>query len=84
MSVHLNIPESIAQSIRLPQPEIEKRLRTELALALYAQEILSFGKAAELAEATRYAFAELVADRSLPRHYSEQDLAQDLEYARGQ
>ena len=34
MTFHLDIPESVASSIRLPTPEVEKRLRTELALAL--------------------------------------------------
>ena len=84
MTYHLDIPESIANSIRLPMPEVEPRRRLELALALYAQGILSFGKAAELAELTRFAFADLTGERSIPRHYTEQDLAQDLDFARGQ
>jgi predicted HTH domain antitoxin len=63
-------------------PEVEPRLRTELALALYAQGILSFGKAAELAEMSRYGFAELAGDREISRHYSADDLAQDLAYVR--
>jgi predicted HTH domain antitoxin len=49
MTVHLDIPESIANSLRLPAPEVEARLRSELAVALYAQGILPFGKASELA-----------------------------------
>jgi predicted HTH domain antitoxin len=84
VTFHLNIPESVASSLRLPVPEVEPRLRTELAIALYAQGILPFGKACELAESTRYAFAELVTSRNIPRHYTESDLTPDLEYARGQ
>jgi predicted HTH domain antitoxin len=84
MTFHLDIPESVATSLRLPEPEIESRLLTELALALYAQEILPFGKATELAGVSRFVFADLVASRSIPRHYAESELAQDLEYARGQ
>ena len=84
MTYHLDIPESVANSIRLPEAEVEKRLRTELALALYGQGILSFGKAAELAGKTRYAFADLVGERGVPLHYTEHDLAKDLDYARGQ
>jgi predicted HTH domain antitoxin len=68
MTFHLDIPESIAKSLRLPAPEIEPRLRTELAVALYAQGILPFGKAAELAELSRFAFADLVTQRNIPRH----------------
>ncbi len=84
MTLHLDIPESIATSLLLPVPEIEPRLRTELALALYAQDILSFGKAAELAGISRYHFAELAAERKIPRHYADGELTQDLEYAGGQ
>jgi predicted HTH domain antitoxin len=81
MTVRLDIPDSIADSMRLPQPEVESRLRAELALALYAQEILSFGKAAELAGLSRYAFAELIGVRNISRHYSAEDFDTDREYA---
>ena len=84
MTFRLDIPESIAQSLRLPAPEVLPRLRTELAVALYARGILSFGKASEFAEASRFAFADLVAQRDIPRHYTEVELTQDLEYARRQ
>lgn len=47
--MQLSIPESIIQSIRLPENRIEAELIKELALALYAQDLLSFGKARELA-----------------------------------
>jgi predicted HTH domain antitoxin len=84
MTFHLDIPESIASSLRLPSPEVEPRLRSELAVALYAQHILPFGKASELAGLNRFAFGELITSRDIPRHYSEEELAQDLDYARGQ
>ena len=84
MTLHLDIPESIANSLRLPASEVEPRLRTELAVALYAQGILPFGKAAELAELSRFAFADLITQRNIPRHYTQDDLARDLEYARGE
>jgi predicted HTH domain antitoxin len=45
MTYHVDIPESITSSLRLPMLEMEPRLRTELAIALYAQGILPFGKA---------------------------------------
>jgi len=84
MSLILEIPDSVVQGLHLPEGEAEARLRTELALALYAQRILSFGKAAELARTTRFRFAELVAERGIERHYTDEDLAADLSYARGE
>jgi len=82
MSLRLDIPDSVVQGLRLPEEEIPGRLRTELAIALYAQGALSLGKAAELAEMSRLLFGELVGKRGIPRHYGERDLAEDLAYAR--
>ena len=56
----------------------------ELAVALYGQAILSFGKAAELAGVSRYQFGELVTRRGIPRHYGPDELAEDLAYGRGE
>ncbi|NTU63631.1 MAG: UPF0175 family protein, partial [Chloroflexi bacterium] len=49
MSLQLEIPDSVTQALRLPRAEQQQRLTTELALSLYAQGILSFGKAREMA-----------------------------------
>ena len=84
MALHLDISESVAGSLRLPVQEIEPRLRAELALALYAQCILPFWKASELAAVSRYQLAELLGQRAIARHYADDELAQDLDYARGQ
>ncbi len=84
MTVHLEIPESVAISMRLPLPEIEPRLLAELAVALYAQGILSFGKASELAGSTRYEFGTLTTQRGIARHYTDVESGQDLDYASGQ
>ena len=40
MPLQLDIPDSVANSLRLPATEAEPRLRAELAIALYAQSIL--------------------------------------------
>ena len=81
MTLHLEISESITNSLRLPEPEMEARLRAELAVALYGQGILSFGKASELAGILRHEFAALLGRREIPRHYTERELVQDLECA---
>jgi len=65
---YLDIRESVAKSLKLPAPEIEGRLRAELGIALYALGILSFGKASELAGASRFAFAQSIGQRGIPRH----------------
>jgi predicted HTH domain antitoxin len=73
----------VVRGIQLPASEVEARLRQELAVGLYSQHILSFGKARELAEMSQYEFGDLIGSRGIPRHYTEADLEADLAYARG-
>jgi predicted HTH domain antitoxin len=82
--MELSIPESIIQSIRLPEPRIEGELLKELAIALYTQELLSFGKACELAKLDYREFGKVLGDRNINRHYSEPELDEDLDYAHRQ
>ena len=75
MSIQLQIPDTVAQAIRLPEDRLEHELRVELAVALYAQGLLSFGKARELASTGRYEFGRLLGERGVPRHYGREELA---------
>ena len=84
MTLRLDIPDSVAQSLRLPSGERKQRLKVELALSLYAQGILSFGKARQLAEIDHYEFSQLLGKRQIIRHYEDADLQDDLKYARGE
>ncbi len=82
MSIQLEIPDSIAQAMRLPAVERKRQLLLELAITLYAQGILSFGKARELAGLGKYEFGLLLGRRAIPRHYGEDELRDDVKYAR--
>lgn len=84
MTLILEIPESIVEGMQLPDQEVRPRMRLELAASLYAQSILSFGKAAELSGMDRFHFADALTSRNISRHYTEEELVQDLAYARGQ
>lgn len=84
MEIKIEIPESVSQAMRLPEPRIEHDIRIELALSLYEQEILSFGKARELAGLGKYEFGKLLGERKIIRHYGEEELQQDLKYANSQ
>ncbi|GBC90891.1 hypothetical protein HRbin14_01646 [bacterium HR14] len=79
--LRIEIPEEVSLALRLPPEEAESELRKELALALYARGILPFGKARLLAGVGVREFAEMLAARQIPRHYSEDDLQIDLDYA---
>lgn len=84
MALRLEIPESVARAMRLPLTDQRRQLKAELAVSLYAQSILSFGKACELADMSRTEFGLMLHKRNIARHYDKQDLKDDVAYARGQ
>ena len=45
--VIIEIPEKILRSVKIPPGEINERVKQELAIRLYEQGILTFGKARE-------------------------------------
>lgn len=78
--MNISIPDSIVESIRLPEKRLQSEILKELAIALYSQELLSFGKAKELANMDHYEFSKLIGERDIFRHYSERELKEDLDY----
>jgi len=82
--MQLSIPDSVYEAICLPESRIEQELLQELAIALYAQELLSFGKACELAQMDKYEFGQLLGQRGVRRHYAIEELEHDLSYARSE
>lgn len=81
MSLQLEIPDSVIQAIRLPEERIHQELLIELSISIYRQGILSLGKARELAGMGKYDFSQLLGKRGIPRHYSLEELEDDLTYA---
>jgi len=78
----LAIPEDVVSALRLPPDQIESELRKELALALYQRRVLPVAKAATLAQVSRWDFEELLCQRHIERPYSEEEVAEDLKFAR--
>ena len=84
MSIQLQIPDDIAQAIRLPEDRMQHELLVELAMTLYGRGLLSFGKARELAGMEHCEFGQLSGGRGILRHYGREELEGDLAYARGE
>jgi len=78
MSLILEVPDEIVRAMNVPEAERKHRVEIELACALYAQGVLSIGKAAQLAGLNRFRFGEELAARNIPRHYTAENLRQDL------
>ena len=72
-TVSIEIPREVAQATRMTPEE----LRRELAVHLFEQGVLSFGKARELAGMTVWTFGQLLASREIPVHYGEAEYEED-------
>jgi predicted HTH domain antitoxin len=81
MSVTITIPDTIAGAIRIPEAHLQERLCEELAVTLYADGALSFGQARELAGVGKFEFGQLLSKHGTPRHYTNEELEDDLKYA---
>jgi predicted HTH domain antitoxin len=76
--VQIEIPQHLVQATRLTIPE----LRRELAITLFQQGRLSFGKARELAGMDFWAFQQLLGSRGIPPHYDLAEYEADLQTIR--
>jgi predicted HTH domain antitoxin len=73
-TVSIEIPREVLHVARMTPEE----LRQELAVHLFQQGKLSFGKAREVAGTTAWAFQQLLGGRGIPVHYDVEDYEQDL------
>lgn len=77
----IRVPRDVVEGARIPENEFERVARVELAIALYARGILSLGQARRLAGLTRWEFLEELAKRGVERHYTREELEDDLAFA---
>jgi predicted HTH domain antitoxin len=73
-TVSIEVPREVVHITRMTPDE----LRRELAIYLFQQGKLSFGKAREMAGMTAWAFQQLLGSRSVPVHYTVEEYEQDL------
>ncbi len=78
MVLQIEVPDEFLQAIRLPKKEVPARIKRELAVAFYAKGLLTFGKARQLAEMTRWDFHELLGEENVLRRYDVEELEEDL------
>lgn len=82
-ALQLEIPKEILLCLKIPEHLIQDKLKEELAIHLYREGYLSFGKARQLASLSKWEFAELIGKRKIPRHYTDESLEEDLQFAYG-
>jgi len=74
----IEIPREIIRSTRMTPQE----LKQILAVSLYQQGKLSFGKAREMAGMTVWDFQQLIGSRDITVHYNIEDYEEDLQTLR--
>ena len=76
------IPGDIYKALQAPEDKREEIIQTELAISLYKEKLLSFGKARQLANMSKWEFHDILAKRNIERHYTEKNLQEDIEYVK--
>jgi len=82
MRFTIEIPDAAIAALKMPASEIQAELKKEVAVALYSRGALSLGKAVEIADICRADFENILGQHRIERPYSEEDLAEDLKFAR--
>lgn len=74
-TVPIEIPREIMRSTRMTPQEMKR----DLAILLFQQGKLSFGKAREMAGMTAWTFQQLLGSRGVPVHYNVEEYEEDLQ-----
>ena len=82
MTLTLSIPDDILAAIKIPRKQLDRQLTIEMAFTLYERGLASMGTARRLAALDKWAFLEGLAERGIERHYGDQELDEDIRYAR--
>jgi len=78
IDIKLQLPKEIVKAVKAPDIQLEIALWQKIVLALYREETISFGKAAELLGMTKWDFTDLLKEKDVPLPYDEEDLDEDL------
>jgi predicted HTH domain antitoxin len=81
MPTTIEMPDEIMDTVKFPPDRAKDELVKEMAFSLYQRKVLSMGNARKLSGLDKWAFIGGLAERKIERHYSEQDLLDDIEYA---
>ena len=73
-TVAIEIPQEVLHATRMTLADLKR----ELAICLFRQGKLSFGKAREMAGVPPWSFQQLLGSRAIPVHYDVEEYQQDL------
>lgn len=82
MNMVIEIPDRVAESLPGSPLELQREMKFALACGLFAMGEIGSGVAGEMAGLSRVGFLNEFGSRGLQRPYDENDLADDLAFAR--
>ena len=74
----LTIPDSVLQSLKLPEKNLQQDLMKLLAVKLYEKGALGLGKASELCGVSRTDFLHVLKEDGVFLNYDEEEFDRDL------
>ena len=73
-TISIEVPREVIHATRMTP----KELKRELAISLFQQGKLSFGKARELTDMNVWEFQQLLGSKGIPVHYDVEDYEEDM------
>ena len=70
----IEISNQILEKLSLSEEEV----KLEVAVALYAREILTLEQASKMAGLDQLRFQQILGERKIPTHYGKEDFEEDL------
>jgi len=78
-AIKVDLPSDILLTINETESELQQRIKNSLAISLYVQEKVTLGKAAQIANLSRYAFESLLSSNNISISLLEfQDVLNDM------
>lgn len=78
-AIHIDLPSDILLTLNESETELKKIIKISLAIHLYKEAKLTIGKAAQIAEMSRFEFETLLSEHRIPiSNLEEEDVLKDI------
>ncbi|WP_439482146.1 UPF0175 family protein [Cyclobacterium plantarum] len=79
-TINIDLPSDILLTLNESEVELKKRIKVSLAVQLYIQKKVTIGKAAQIAELSRFQFETLLSENKISISSLEiEDVLEDIE-----
>jgi len=79
-TINIDLPSDILLTLNETEQELKKRIKFSFAIQLYLQQKVTIGKAAQIAEMSRFEFESLLSENNIPiSNLDLQDVLGDIE-----